>query len=227
MVMKASFGPGQMKRFLRHELNGYLQGRAMERKKELPLVRVENQAYIHYQKGSLVFYALQDAIGEHNVNRALSALLAKHAFRGPPYPTSLDLIAELRKVTPPEQQGLITDLFETITLYENRALEASARPLAGGRHEVTLKVSAKKLRADEQGAETEVALNEEVQLGVLGEDGKPLLLERRRLRAGEQVVKLTVTGKPKRAGIDPLNMLIDRKPDDNVVDVDLVETAEK
>ncbi|HEX6094761.1 MAG TPA: hypothetical protein VF432_00450 [Thermoanaerobaculia bacterium] len=35
---------------------------------------------------------------------------------GPPYPTSLDLYAELRAVTPPSLHSLLTDLFETMTL---------------------------------------------------------------------------------------------------------------
>ena len=86
MVMKATFGAAQMKRFLRHELDSYLQAGPLERKKELPLVRVEDQPYIHYNKASLVFYALADAIGEETVNRALAALLAKHAFQGPALP---------------------------------------------------------------------------------------------------------------------------------------------
>jgi len=36
--MKATYGAGQMKRFLRYELDRYLRGRAIERKKELPLI---------------------------------------------------------------------------------------------------------------------------------------------------------------------------------------------
>ncbi len=131
MVMKATFGDRQMKRYLRHELDGYLQGRALERKKELPLYKVEGQGYIHYQKASLVFYALADAIGEAAVNRALAALLAKHAFQGPPYPTSLDLMAELKLVTPPDRQALLADLFEHITLFENRALDGAWAPGTG------------------------------------------------------------------------------------------------
>ena len=43
-------------------------------------------------------------------------------------------------------------------------------------------MAAKKLRADELGIETEIPLDEEMDVGVLGQDGKPLLLERRRLR---------------------------------------------
>src|SRR5262249_35036532 len=51
MVMKKTFGPEKMKRFLAYELDRYLRARGMEKKKEVPLVRVENQPYIHYQKG--------------------------------------------------------------------------------------------------------------------------------------------------------------------------------
>ena len=34
-------------------------------------MRVENQQYIHYNKGSLVMYLLQDRLGEAAVNRAI------------------------------------------------------------------------------------------------------------------------------------------------------------
>ncbi|MFH0902816.1 MAG: ABC transporter permease [Pseudomonadota bacterium] len=64
MVMKKELGAAQMRRFLRYELNRYLMGRSVEKKRELPLGRVEAQPYVHYAKGSLVFYALQDYLGE-------------------------------------------------------------------------------------------------------------------------------------------------------------------
>ena len=64
-------------------------------------------------------------------------------------------------MTPPELQYLIHDLFETITLYDNRALSAPRRRSApDGKYEVTLKVSAKKMRADEQGKESEVPMDD-------------------------------------------------------------------
>jgi ABC-2 type transport system permease protein len=222
MVMKARYGPHHMKRFLRHELDSYLSSRALERKRELPLMRVEDQAYLHYNKGSLAFYALADAIGERQVNQALKALLAKHAFRGPPYPTSLDLMAELQRVTPPEHRYLLTDLFETITLFENRAVGAQARPIGDGRFEVKVEVTAKKVRADELGTESEIPLDQPVDVGVMGQDGRPLLLEKRRLRTGAQTIVMRVQGTPVRAGIDPFNKLVDRQPDDNLTKVDIV-----
>ncbi len=220
MVMKRKYGDAKMKRFLKYELDSYLLGRGTERKKELPLYRNENQPYIHYRKGSLAMYALQDYIGEDAVDRALAAFLKKWAYRGPPYPTSRDLLAEFRAVTPPDYQYLIADLFETITLYENRAESATYRELGGGRYEVTLKVAAKKLRADENGTQKEVPMNDWIDIGVLGADDAPLYLKKHRVASGESTFAIEVSGKPVRAGIDPVVKLVDRRPDDNTVAVE-------
>lgn len=219
MVMKHKYGDAKMKRFLKYELDAYLVGRGTEPKKELPLYRNENQGYIHYRKGSLAMYALQDYIGEEAVNRALASLLRKDAYRGPPYPTSRDLLAEFRAVTPPEYQYLIGDLFETITLYENRARSATYRELPGGRYEVTLTVEAKKLRADDNGVQKEVPMDDWIDIGVLGADDAPLYLKKHRIRSGETTLAIEVSAKPVRAGIDPVVKLVDRRPDDNTVAV--------
>jgi aminopeptidase N len=219
MVMKQEFGAEKMKRFLHYELDKYLTGRSLERKKELPLVRVENQPYIHYQKGSLVMYALQDYLGEATVNRALADYLRAVAYQSPPYTNSRELVAQLKKVTPAELQYLIEDLFETITLYDNRALSAVSRP-RDGKFEVTLTISAKKLRASELGSEQELPLDDLVDVGVYDGDGKLLLLTRQRLKQAQTQLKLTVAARPARAGVDPLNKLIDRRPNDNVIRVE-------
>jgi ABC-2 type transport system permease protein len=58
-------------------------------------------------------------------------------------------------------------------------------------------------------------------VGVMAEDGRPLLVEKRRLRTGAQTVVLRVKQRPARAGIDPLNKLVDRQPDDNLTRVDI------
>ncbi|HUI99230.1 MAG TPA: M1 family aminopeptidase [Usitatibacter sp.] len=219
MVMKHRFGDAKMKRFLKYELDSYLVGRATERKEEEPLYRNENQPYIHYNKGSLVMYALQDYIGEDAVNRALASFVRKWAFRGPPYPTSRDLLAEFRAVTPPQYQYLIADLFETITLYENRAVSATWRRLPDGRYQVRLTVEAKKLRADPDGTQREVPMDDWIDIGVLGKDDAPLYLQKQRIRSGRTTLTLEVDAKPLRAGIDPIVKLVDRRPDDNTVAV--------
>jgi len=218
MVMKHKYGEAKMRRFLKYELDGYLMGRAMERKKELPLGRVENQQYIHYKKGSLVMYALQDLIGEDVVNGALKKYVAKVRFQSAPYTNATELISYLRAATPPDQQSMIDDFFEKIVIYDNRAVSATMRSVHGGAYEVTLKVKSTKLEADQEGIQKEVESNDLMIVGAVDEKGDALLLEKRRIPKGESAVTFIVPSKPARVGIDPLNELVDKTPDDNLTD---------
>ncbi|GAK53468.1 putative membrane protein [Candidatus Moduliflexus flocculans] len=221
MVMEQEFGAAQMKRFLKYELDQYLSGRSFERKYEPTLARVEDQGYVYYNKGSVAMYALRDYIGEERVNAALRKYLQAVAFQEPPYTNSLELLAYLREETPPEYQYLLTDLFENITLFENKAVTAKATPLSDGQYQVQLKVASKKLRADQTGAETEVPLNDTIDIGVFDENGETLYTEKRRITQSETELTLIVKGKPAKAGIDLYNKLIDRDSDDNVIRVEV------
>jgi hypothetical protein len=221
MVMKKAVGPGKMRRFLRYDLDRYLMGRAHENHRELPLAQNEDQAYIHYNKGSLAMFLLQDVVGEDKVNAALHELLVRYAFHAAPYPNVTMLTEALRKITPPEQAYLVDDLFDAIVLYENRATAATATKLPDGRYQVTLTASAGKVRAGELGEERDVPLKDLIEFGVDDKDGNPLLRERRLVTGKENVVTMVVAVRPGKAGIDPDNKLIDRKPADNLIDVEM------
>ncbi|HEU4522122.1 MAG TPA: M1 family aminopeptidase, partial [Thermoanaerobaculia bacterium] len=216
MVQEKEYGREQMRKFLRHELNGYLAGRGGELIEEQPLLRVENQPYIHYRKGSLAMYALRDAIGEENVNAALRDIIREWGFKGPPYVRTVELIAAFRRHAPADRQSLITDLFETITLYENKATDVTSKKLADGRYQVTIAAESKKLRADGRGVETEVPVDDWIDVGALDEKDKALLVESRRVASPRATFEIIVPTLPGKAGIDPLNKLIDRNPVDNV-----------
>ena len=215
MVMKKKFGPEKMRRFLKYELDRYLIGRITERKKELPLSRVENQGYIHYEKGSLVMYWLQDLVGEEVINRGLKKYVEAVRFKGPPYTNSTQLISFLRAEIPEEHRGVLDDLFETITVYDNRAVEASMKQNAAGGWDVRVKVKAVKYRSDDKGDQTELEFNDVMDVGAIDDDGNALFLEKRRVAKGEAELTFTVPVKPARVGLDPLNKLIDRTSDDN------------
>lgn len=222
MVMEKRYGKDKMRRFLKYELDNYLRGRGGELVAETPLLYVEDQPYIHYRKGSLVMYALRDLIGEENLNRALRAYIAKTAFQQPPYTVSPELLAEIRKVTPPQDQQAVTDMFEKITIYENQAKEVKTEKRADGKYAVTMTVTAKKLYADDRGRETGAALREWIDIGVLApkdpktKEEKTLYLERKLIDKPEMTFTVVVNEKPGKAGIDPYNKLIDRNPDDNL-----------
>ncbi|MCR9162491.1 MAG: M1 family aminopeptidase [Nannocystaceae bacterium] len=219
MVMEKEYGRAKMKTFLRHELDRYLQGRATERKRELPLMLVENQPYIHYNKGSLVMYALREYIGEEALNRALSKYIEAVGFQRPPFTNSIEFVEFIRAETPPKYAYLIEDLFETITLYDNRMLSAKATE-SGGKWDVELEVMSKKFRASESGEETEVELDDWIELGLLDDEGEFLYREKHRLSDEKTTLTVTVDAKPAKAGIDPIVMLVDRNPDDNVKSVE-------
>jgi hypothetical protein len=55
-----------------------------------------------------------------------------------------------------------------------------------------------------------------IEIGVDDKDGNALLRERKLIDRRESTFKLVVPGRPAKAGIDPDNKLIDRKPDDNM-----------
>ncbi|MDQ2859272.1 MAG: ABC transporter permease subunit [Pseudomonadota bacterium] len=226
-VMRRLYGPDQIRKFLKYELDGYLRNRGGEAAAEQPLEKVEDQGYIHYRKGSLVMDRLADEIGEAQVNRALRSLLARFAFKGAPYPTALDLVAALRAQAPPDKQALITDLFEKITLYDVKATAATARRRADGRYDVRLTVQATKFHADGKGKETPAPMNETVDVGLFA--AKPdtagfgprqvIAFGKRPIRSGAQTLTFVTRAPPRFAGVDPYDELIDRHADDHIVAV--------
>jgi ABC-2 type transport system permease protein len=227
MAMKHLYGPDQIRKFLKFELDSYLRSRGGEAVEELPLERVENQPYIHYRKGSLVMYRLQDELGEDAVNRALRKLIANYAFRGAPYPSSKDFVAYLRAEASADKQQLITDLFEKITLYDLRAVKAQAKRRPDGRYDVTLQVSGKKVYANGQGKETEAPLDEPFDIALFDQTpSKPdfgpkdvIAFEHLPVKSGMQTFRFVTARLPRFAGVDPYNKAIDRNSDDNVVAV--------
>jgi hypothetical protein len=223
MVMEKEYGPEKMRHMLKYELDGYLRGRGREVVEEMPLMLVEDQPYIHYNKGCLVMYALKDYIGEERVNRALARYIFEVAFQWPPYTNSLEFLEYLRDVTPESLAYIIEDMFETITLFSNRAKSATYTRTDDGRYLVRLEAEARKFRSNRCGVETEIGIGDWIDIGVFGEeevDGRKrqtvLFLEKRLIAESQVSFDLLVDGLPVRAGIDPYNRLIDRDSDDNV-----------
>jgi ABC-2 type transport system permease protein len=228
MVMQKKYGSDNMHRFLKHELDGYLRGRAGEIRKERPVVLVQNEPYVWYQKGGQVMYTLADYLGEDKVNLALHNFLMQYRYananapQSGPYPDTRQFVDALRAQTPPELQYYITDAFESIVLYDNKAVTATVAQTPDKKYKVTLTVQARKLKSDGSGNETPMALNDYIDIGVfLGkkDEEKPLYLKKEKITQANQTFEIVVDQMPTRAGIDPYNKLIDRIPDDNMIDI--------
>ena len=219
MVMEHEYGRSNMQKFLKHELDRYLRGRAGETKAEQPLLYNDFQGYIHYQKGSLVMYALKDYLGEEVLNNALKGYVEKVAYQEPPYTTSLEFLAAIKAATPNSLQYLLTDLFETITLYNNEVKTSTSTKNADGSYEVSMDITTRKVRADGKGNETPIDLNDWIDVGVYGEDAKGenslIYVQKHRFNKEETSLSIKVNEQPTKAAIDPLRILVDRDSDDN------------
>jgi len=193
---------------------------------------VENQGYIHYNKGSVILYCLRDFVGEDSLNKAFRALVDTFGYAEPPYPTALDMYRELEKVVPDSLDYLLVDGFKKITLYNNRVDEADARMLPDSTYEVTLELWGEKNYADSLGRETPAEMNDWMDVDIMRypQFGKkadkslndvPLLHKRVRLKSGKNTLVFIVNGKPMRAEIDRDHLFIDRVMTDNGKKVEL------
>ena len=224
IVMEKAYGETNARKFLTYELDRYLSGRTSEILDENPLLRTDNQQYIHYQKGAVVMMALRHRMGEDRINQALKNLLDEFTLRDNPLPTTLDLVRHLKVDTSEAEKFLIDDLFNQITLYEMRAEEVSSEELDNGKFKITFKTSAKKFSADGDGRETEQPLDESVEIAMFSNDPNKFGLENRIIYKHQHVVvsgdnsfEIIVDEKPAYIGIDPFVRFIDRDTGNNIL----------
>ncbi len=242
-VLEHRYGAKKKRIFLKDALDKYLLSRSLEASKELPLALNENQQYIHYNKGALVFYALSDLIGEDELNGVLSAYIDSVGFQEAPYTNALELVGMLRDATPDSLDYFIDDNFTAITLYDNRVEDTRYTANDDGTYTVDITAHVRKYRTNERGKQVfknEVGLMDSliiegkrkpvksylladyVDVGIFGiketdgkEEEKVLYLKKHRIEEIENKFSITVDMEPKEVGIDPYNILIDRNSEDN------------
>ncbi len=218
-VLERTYGHEHLERYLREVLWVFYE--APRTRAAVPLLRADN-AFLGYRKGAQALYGLSRYIGEERMNSALRRLFEKHKSGMPPLPTTRDLYAELQAVTPDTFQYLLHDLFETNTFWELETQRAMAEQTGAGTWKVTVDVRARKVVVDTAGVETELPMDDWVEVGVFApaETGEasdtPLYLQKHRILSARQTITVTVPRKPARAGIDPDHLLIDLKMDDNI-----------
>ena len=194
-------------------------------KADVPLIR-GNEWFHNYRKGPLALYTLSKYVGREKINSALRNLLEKQDSL-PGLPTSLDLYKELQAVTPDSLQYLAHDLFEVNTHWDLKTVEVTAKQKSAGTWEVTLKLKAEKLKVDSEGLETEIGINDWIEIGIFApgkngaETGEALYREFHHLTSKTETITVTVFKQPGYAGIDPYYLLNDWKMHDNIKEVKL------
>ena len=240
-VLERRYGEQMIRRFLRNDLDLYLSGRANERKKETPLLySLPHQEYVNYQKGALIFYALSDYIGEDKLNKALRGYAESVRYKAPSFPNSIAFLDAIRPLFADSLQYLIHDMFETITLYENKMETATISALPNGKYQVDMDFQVAKFRSDgvghrlysDQGQDSlsyttatsgkaihSIPLADYIEVGIFATDvsGKniPLYVKKHKFTTIHNKLSIIVHQKPTEVGIDPYHKLIDVLPGDN------------
>ncbi len=232
MVMEKEYGQRAMSKFLRYEMNGYLQGRAREGKKEVPLLLCENQQYIHYNKGSVVMYALKDYLGEDSLNKALAGYIRKTAFEEPPFTTALEFYSFITRATPDSLKETVKDLFERIVVFDNAVKSWSFKKIKNNDFLVNIVLNCSKTQSDSLGKAKDATPNDWVDLGVFAmneknrtQPGDIVCFKKIKVNAKQQTLELHTNTEPFMVGIDPYNKLIDKNTANNLKDVNGKETG--
>jgi ABC-2 type transport system permease protein len=244
-TLEQRYGKSEMRQFLKYALDHYLSERGDEISGESPLMYNTGQHYINYSKGAIVFYALSDYIGEENLNKALRNFLEQHQFKGPPYATSIDLLEHIKKVTPDELKYIIKDMFETITLYENKMVAVKSTKLENGKYQVDLEFMVSKYRVDQKGnkiysdvsngnieagvgkTELSLPLADYIDIGIFSKTEvsgkkkeKEVYLRKHKITSIHNKIIIIVDQKPTEVGVDPYVKLIDVDSVDNRMSVE-------
>lgn len=222
MVMEKEYGKPAMKKFLKYEMDDYLMGRAQENRKEVPLMMVENQQYIHYKKGSMIMYSLKDYIGEDSLNSAMRRYLKDKAYQEPPYTTAKEFYAQIKRSTPDSLKETLSDLFERIVVFDNKVRNVTVQK-TNNQYKVTMLVNTGKTKSDSLGKAKDALVNDWIDIGVFAKNsdnktqlGKELMFKKYKITGKEQKIEILLAEEPYMVGIDPYNKLIDMDPDDNV-----------
>ncbi|MHC4824797.1 MAG: hypothetical protein ACYTEP_12420 [Planctomycetota bacterium] len=233
-VVHAEYGEEVTKRMAQHSLNVYLQQRGRAGREERALVDVDDQAYLHYEKGLYAFHAMAQVAGYAPIDRAL-AQLAKLGGADGMSITSVQLMQALRSEWPEEQLPMLEELLERIAFVESSIVRAEVRelpaslaadrstsPAARAAHSLSassfsllVEATVTAVHADGDGAEQPFDYEGDIELQVQFGEGQG----RQRLTApvvnGQVRFEHEFTTRPTHVHLDPRLLHIDRNLNDN------------
>lgn len=219
MALRRVYPEEKVRQFLQREREIYLKDRVREEAPELPLAEVDDQSHVYYSKGALNMYALQAYLTEGKINQALHQFLTdwnstdgtlKTKTRR--YATTNELLSYFKEVTPDSLRYLVEDLFETVTVHDNRMIGAHSERLSSGQHQVSLQVELTKYRKDSLGKERVVPFNGYFPVAIFAKN-KSGKMERvyekvHRLRDSLNQLTIVIDEVPIKASVDPYGLLI-------------------
>lgn len=216
-IYEEFYGKEKAMNFLRMQRNRYLKGRTSEQDEEPSLSLVDpEQQYISYGKGSVVFNALGKYLGEDKLNKILKTFLEEYKFKAAPYPTSLDLVDHLKSEIPDSLQYLVKDMFETVTFYNNKVIDAKSMKQENNEYEITVSFEVRKTRS---GSDEDLYLSDYIEIGIYNENDEEIYIGKHKVSEKTNSLKIKLTETASKVIVDPNTLLIDRDLEDNEMEI--------
>ncbi|RZJ82355.1 MAG: hypothetical protein EOO47_00890 [Flavobacterium sp.] len=220
MLLEKKFGKMYLRNYLSDDNNLYFVY-GNPNAKELPLAKTYDQNNVHYQKGSLVFYAMKEVLGEEKLNQVLHDFIQKHANPNEKAQAQ-DLVKAILDVAPSSQKSFIKECFNEVVDYRMSVELISCKALPNGKFKVDLKVEVAKHK---RGEEKLLAPDMDVDLAFFDVDQldfnkktRPFYSKKHRFNKFSNQVSVIVDRKPRTIALDPYAYLLDANLKDNMVE---------
>ena len=202
----------------------------IDRKKEEPLSLASDQQYLVYNKADWVMWSLKHYIGKEKMHAVMQKYLQDFGQKGPPYPTTLELISYLKDAAGPDFHQLIEDQWNRITYWELSYGEGDVKITQNqdGTYlvEIPFEID-KKISSEEKPKQVSVTeidgeeLREWVEIGFYENAPKEkwsawTALERIQATQENSILSFTVKERPYYIALDPRRLLQERNVTDNV-----------
>lgn len=213
-IYERCFGPKKAQHFLSLQRKRYLHGRTKETGQENPLYLVHpDQEYIAYGKGSMALNTLQYYVGEDKLNGILKTFLEAYKFRTDRYPTSIDLIKHLKKGVSPEFHYIISDMMESVTLYDHKI--KSVKQLPADKLEVVIHVKKMDHTLNTELKAREIFLD----IGQYDKEGCLLRIHNFKVSSGKNTITIPRETNVKSIIIDPLLHFVELDIENNSINI--------
>jgi len=217
-VMKGLLGEREYRQLLTQELQIYAAGR--NKGGETNLASGSGESYVFLNKATLAFNRLGNAVGQENLNRSIASWRKNRPAH---LLNSAGLLQALDSLVPDSARHLFTDLFHSITLYDNGISTASYTETADGKFMVNVVFKSRKVQADSIGNESPMPMKDMVQLGLTCQaiEGTTPVEVMQSVWVTKELneVNFVVASRPLTVTIDPWVLLIDKNLKDNTVSV--------
>lgn len=221
MILQKRYGKKRIRPYFLGDKNFYF-GFRNESKTELPLVITENQNFASYQKGGMVLYRIQEAMGEERFNRALRRLLAEHVRSGTRAKPE-ELLQALQQEATASQSRLIEESLRKVVTNELSIKIISCKSVENKRFVLQLEVTDTKTQQLADGKLDALPPDDDWEIAVFDQPKtewnaatKPLYSQKHHFSKSRTILELTVDRKPKTVVIDPCGYALDENTGNNV-----------